>query len=199
MWPRSSIPRVSTMLRKMASRSSRSSPASFTSDSEPTGSASLAIAMRKTPGIGGRAQLYRSGLPGRCGGTPRVVPVAIVTGSDSGIGKATAVALAREGYDIGITWHEDEEGARHTVSEVEGQGGRAALRRLDLARLPDAAGVIDELADELGGVDVLVNNAGTSRQAPFLELAYEDWLHTLDVDLNGAFLCGQRAARRMVA
>jgi len=126
------------------------------------------------------------------------VPVAIVTGSDSGIGKATAVALARAGYDAGITWHEDEEGARDTVAEVEGNGRRAALRRLDLARLPGAAGVIDELADELGGVDVLVNNAGTSRQAPFLELAYEDWLHTLDVDLNGAFLCGQRAARRMV-
>jgi NAD(P)-dependent dehydrogenase (short-subunit alcohol dehydrogenase family) len=126
------------------------------------------------------------------------VPVAIVTGSDSGIGKATAVALALEGYDVGITWHEDEEGARETVSEVESHGRRAALRRLDLARLPDAAGVIDELADELGGVDVLVNNAGTSRQAPFLELSYEDWLHTLDVDLNGAFLCGQQAARRMV-
>jgi NAD(P)-dependent dehydrogenase (short-subunit alcohol dehydrogenase family) len=47
----------------------------------------------------------------------------------------------------------------------------------------------------LEGVDVLVNNAGTSRRAPFLELAYEDWLHTLDVDLNGAFLCAQRAAR----
>src|SRR3954452_20334756 len=138
----------------MPSRSSRSSPASFTSDSEPTGSASLAIAMRKTPGIRRTAQLYPLRLPGRRPGTPRVVPFAIVTASDSGIGKATAVALAREGYDVGITWHEDEEGARDTASEVEAAGRRAVVRRLDLTSLPEAAGVIDELAEELGGVNV---------------------------------------------
>ena len=124
--------------------------------------------------------------------------VAVVTGSDSGIGEATAVALAGAGHDVGITWHEDETGALETAGKVEGQGRRAAVRRLDLAELPRAADVIDDLADALGGLDVFVNNAATSRQAPFLELAYEDWRHTLDVDLTGAFLCAQRAARRMV-
>jgi NAD(P)-dependent dehydrogenase (short-subunit alcohol dehydrogenase family) len=126
------------------------------------------------------------------------VPSAIVTGSDSGIGKATAVHLARAGFDVGITWHEDEDGARATAREVESEGRRAEVRQLDLARLPGAADVVDELAEALGGVDVLVNNSGTSRQAPFVELSYEDWLHTLDVDLHGAFLCAQRAARRMI-
>jgi NAD(P)-dependent dehydrogenase (short-subunit alcohol dehydrogenase family) len=126
------------------------------------------------------------------------VRAAIVTGSDSGIGKATAVALARVGHDIGITWHEDEDGARETAREVEASGRRAEIRRLDLAQLPGAADVIDELAGALGGVDVLVNNSGTSRQSSFLELSFDDWRHTLDVDLNGAFLCAQRAARRMV-
>jgi len=126
------------------------------------------------------------------------VPVAIVTGSDSGIGKATAVRLAEAGYDIGITWHEDEEGAANTAREVGAAGRPAAVRRLDLAELPDAVDAIDELITALEGIDVLVNNAGTSRRAPFLELPYEDWLHTLDVDLNGAFLCAQRAARAMV-
>jgi NAD(P)-dependent dehydrogenase (short-subunit alcohol dehydrogenase family) len=124
--------------------------------------------------------------------------VAIVTGSDSGIGKATAVALAHDGFDLGITWHTDEDGALSTAREVEQAGRRAEVRQLDLARLPAAADVVDELADALGGLDVLVNNSGTSRQAPFLELDYEDWRHTLAVDLDGAFLCGQRAARRMV-
>jgi NAD(P)-dependent dehydrogenase (short-subunit alcohol dehydrogenase family) len=124
--------------------------------------------------------------------------VAIVTGSDSGIGKATSVELARHGFDIGITWHQDEEGARETAGEVSSQGRRAEVRRLDLAQLPAAAETIDELADALGGVDVLVNNSGTSRAAPALELAYDDWRHTLAVDLDGAFLCAQRAARRMV-
>jgi NAD(P)-dependent dehydrogenase (short-subunit alcohol dehydrogenase family) len=126
------------------------------------------------------------------------VPVAIVTGSDSGIGKAIAVALARDGFDAGITWHEDEEGAGRTEQEVRALGRAAQVRRLDLARLPEAADVVDELVEALGGVDVLVNNAGTSRQAPFLDLAWEDWRHTLAVDLDGAFLCAQRAARAMV-
>jgi NAD(P)-dependent dehydrogenase (short-subunit alcohol dehydrogenase family) len=128
-----------------------------------------------------------------------VARVAIVTGSDSGIGKATAVALAAAGCDVGVTWHEDEEGARKTAREVEETGRRAEVRRLDLAQLPGAADVVDELADALGGLDVFVNNSGTSRQGSFLELGWEDWRHTLAVDLDGAFLCAQRAARRLVA
>jgi NAD(P)-dependent dehydrogenase (short-subunit alcohol dehydrogenase family) len=126
------------------------------------------------------------------------VPVAIVTGSDSGIGKATAVALARDGFDVGVTWHADEDGATGTAGEVRALGRRAAVRRLDLAQLPAAADVVDELAEELGGLDLLVNNSGTSRSSPFLDLSWEDWRHTLAVDLDGAFLCAQRAARRMV-
>jgi NAD(P)-dependent dehydrogenase (short-subunit alcohol dehydrogenase family) len=127
------------------------------------------------------------------------MPAAIVTGSDSGIGKATAVALARDGLDVGITWHADEEGARATACEVEDAGRNSEVRRLDLTELPAAADVVDELADALGGVDVFVNNAGTSRRAPFVELTYDDWRETLAVDLDGAFLCAQRAARRMIA
>ncbi len=127
------------------------------------------------------------------------MPAAIVTGSDSGIGKATAVHLARAGYDVGVTWHEDEEGAHETVREVEVEGRRAEVRRLDLSNLPVAANVIDDLARALGGVDVFVNNSGTNRRAPFVELSWEDWTNTLDVDLNGAFLCAQRAARLMIA
>jgi hypothetical protein len=126
------------------------------------------------------------------------VPVAIVTGADSGIGKATAVALARDGFDVGITWHTDEDGANGTAQEVRALGRTAELRQIDLSKLPKAAETIDELIDALGGVDVLVNNAGMSSSAPFLELSWEDWRETLSVDLDGPFLCAQRAARRMV-
>jgi NAD(P)-dependent dehydrogenase (short-subunit alcohol dehydrogenase family) len=113
---------------------------------------------------------------------------AIVTGSDSGIGRATAVALARTGCDVGVTWHSDEDGARGTAKEITELGRRAEVRQLDLTRLPAAVDVIDELADELGGVDVLVNNSGTGTATPLL-----------DIDYDGAFLCLQRAARRMIA
>ena len=123
---------------------------------------------------------------------------AVVTGSDSGIGKATAIALARTGVDVGITWHRDEDGAERTRLEVEKAGARAAVARLDLTDLPGAADVIDRLADELGGVDVLVNNAGMMSATAFMELDYAAWRKVIDVDLDGAFLCSQRAARRMI-
>jgi NAD(P)-dependent dehydrogenase (short-subunit alcohol dehydrogenase family) len=125
--------------------------------------------------------------------------VAVVTGSDSGIGKATAVRLAADGFDVGITWHTDREGAEGTAAEVEAVGRRAEVRQLDLEQLPEAAAAVDELADALGGLDALVNNAGTGVSTPFLELDWDEWRKVLSVDLDGQFLCAQRAARRMAA
>jgi len=126
------------------------------------------------------------------------VPTAIVTASDSGIGKASAVTLADAGFDVGITWRGDEAGAAGTAAEVRAKGRAAEVRRLDLAELPAAADTIGELADALGGLDVLVNNAGTGHLTSVLELSFEEWRRVLGVDLDGAFLCAQRAARIMV-
>jgi NAD(P)-dependent dehydrogenase (short-subunit alcohol dehydrogenase family) len=131
-------------------------------------------------------------------GTRVSVPAAIVTASDSGIGKASAVALAEAGFDLGITWNTDEEGARGTAAEVEAHGRRAEVRHLDLSRLPEAADVIDDLADALGGLDVLVNNAGRGSSTRVVELTFEEWRDVVAVNLDGAFLCSQRAARRML-
>jgi NAD(P)-dependent dehydrogenase (short-subunit alcohol dehydrogenase family) len=126
-------------------------------------------------------------------------PVAIVTASDSGIGQESAKALAQSGFDLGITYREDEAGARETLEAVEAAGRRGEVRQMDLTDLPGAAGVIDDLADALGGVDVLVNNAGTGDPTgEFLRLGYEEWRQVIDTNLSGAFLCAQRAARRMV-
>ena len=74
------------------------------------------------------------------------MPVAIVTGSDSGIGRATAVRLAADGFDIGVTWHEDEQGAQETADEVRRHARRAEVRRLDLADLPAAAAAVTPAA-----------------------------------------------------
>jgi NAD(P)-dependent dehydrogenase (short-subunit alcohol dehydrogenase family) len=125
--------------------------------------------------------------------------VAIVTGSESGIGRATAVALAEQGFDVGITWYREQAAGEHTAEEVRALGRRAEVRQLDLTRLPGAADVVDELAEALGGVDVLVNNAGTGHSTSVLDLDYDTWREVLATDLDGAFLCLQRAARRMVA
>jgi NAD(P)-dependent dehydrogenase (short-subunit alcohol dehydrogenase family) len=130
-------------------------------------------------------------------GTRSVVASAIVTGSDSGIGKASAVALAEAGFDVGITWHRDEQGAEDAAREVREHGRRAEVRRLDLLELGDVPGVIEELAGELGELRALVNNAGTGHLTPFLELSLAEWEQVIGVDLTGAFVAGQAAARIM--
>lgn len=124
---------------------------------------------------------------------------AIVTAADSGIGRATAVALAEAGLDIGLTWHCDEPGAKETAEYVNQAGSTAELAHLDPADLDRCGDAIDELAGRLGGVDVFVSNAeaGTARAA--LEMPLHEWRHALAAGLDGAFACIQRAGRRMVA
>jgi NAD(P)-dependent dehydrogenase (short-subunit alcohol dehydrogenase family) len=124
---------------------------------------------------------------------------AIVTASDSGIGRATAVALAHEGMDIGVTWHSDQAGADDTAAQVRAAGVRAEMMHLDTSALDSCGDVIDELAGRLGGVDVFVNNAGTGSATLALEMTVGQWRHVVATNLDGAFLCLQRAARRMVA
>lgn len=125
---------------------------------------------------------------------------AIVTAGDSGIGKATCVALAQAGFDVGLTYNTDEQGAQGTAEEVRGAGRTAEVRHLDLTDPQSGAAVVDGLCEALGGtLDVLVNNAGTGGAGPFLETSFEDWRRTIAVDLDGAFVCAQAAARRMVA
>jgi NAD(P)-dependent dehydrogenase (short-subunit alcohol dehydrogenase family) len=124
---------------------------------------------------------------------------AIVTGSDSGIGRATSVALAGAGHDVGVTFRTDADGARGTAQEVEAAGRRVAVRQLDVSDADAAARVTAELCDELGGVHVLVNNAGTGHQTPFLELELDEWRRVVDTDLTGAFVVARECARRMAA
>jgi NAD(P)-dependent dehydrogenase (short-subunit alcohol dehydrogenase family) len=126
------------------------------------------------------------------------MPVAIVTGGNSGIGRASAVALAARGFDLGIVWHSEEERAQETVAECESHGVRAVARHADLEEVPGADAVIDELAEELGGLDALVNNAGTGHSTPFVETELETFRQVLELDLVAPFLCAQRAARRML-
>ncbi|HEY7876555.1 MAG TPA: SDR family oxidoreductase [Actinomycetota bacterium] len=123
---------------------------------------------------------------------------AIVTGGSSGIGKATAVALAQAGYDVAVTWLDDESGAKEVANEIAAEGRRAAIRHLDLSAPETGAAVIDDLVAELDGLDVLVNNAGAGHSDAVLDLSLEDFRRVLDIDLTGAFVCAQAAVRHMV-
>jgi NAD(P)-dependent dehydrogenase (short-subunit alcohol dehydrogenase family) len=128
----------------------------------------------------------------------RALPrLAVVTGSDSGIGQATAQLLASEGFDLGLTCHEDVEGVRATAREVESRGQRCFVEPFDAAA-QDAGSVVDILADRLGGLGVLVNVAGTGHSDRVVDLSYETWRHVLATDLDGPFLCARAAARRMI-
>ena len=123
--------------------------------------------------------------------------LAIVTGADSGIGQATAELLASEGFDVGLTLHHDEQGARATAAEVEKRGQRCFVEPFDAAS-PDAGAVVDRLADQLGGLGVLVNVAGTGHSERVVDLPYQKWREVLATDLDGPFLCAQQASRRMI-
>ncbi|MBV2365423.1 SDR family oxidoreductase [Streptomonospora nanhaiensis] len=132
--------------------------------------------------------------PDQFGDYPRT---AVVTGGDSGIGRATAVRLAQAGFDIGLTYHSDEEGAGITAEEVRAAGRRAEVRRHDLTDPVAGSRVVDDLTEVLGGIGVLVNNAGRGTSQGLLDMDYDLWRATLAVDLDAPFLCSQAAARHM--
>ncbi|MDQ1203331.1 SDR family oxidoreductase [Rhodococcus sp. SORGH_AS_0303] len=131
-------------------------------------------------------------------GSDFVPRTAVVTGGDSGIGRAVAVALAGGGLDVGVTYNRDREGAEATVAEIRALGCSGFSAHMDLTDLPGAPFAVDSLASELGGIDVLVNCSGTGTATSFLDLDFDSWRTVLSVDVDGAFLCGQHAARLMV-
>jgi len=126
------------------------------------------------------------------------MPVAIVTGASSGIGRAAASALAAAGHDVGLTTRRNARGAQAACREVRRLGRRAAWSAQDFADPGGAARAVEHLAGELGGVDVLVNNAGANRRCPALDESVDSFRWVLDVDLVSVFACARAAARLMV-
>ncbi|WP_026553223.1 SDR family oxidoreductase [Arthrobacter sp. H20] len=124
---------------------------------------------------------------------------AIVTGSNSGIGRATALALAKAGCDVGITWHSDEDGANETARLVSEFGRKAVVTQLDTTDAPACGDVVDQMISDLGGIDVFVNNAGVNGGTPFMDTSYDEWRGTVAANLDGAFVCIQRAAAKMIS
>ena len=126
--------------------------------------------------------------------------VALVTGAQQGIGRAIALALARDGADVGINYYLDDPGAAEAVAaEARALGRRAVVVPADVARATDVDAMLATVSRTLGVPDVLVNNAGIFPRVAFLDMSEREWDHVLAVNLKGSFLAAQAAARAMVA
>ena len=114
--------------------------------------------------------------------------VAIVAGSDSGIGQAIAIEFAREGANVAVTYHSDEEGARETERMVTDAGSRAFVTRVDVRKESDVEALFDETKKRLGTPTILVNNAGMGGPGDEVSrLSTEDWARVIETNLYGPF------------
>ena len=126
--------------------------------------------------------------------------VALVTGAEVGIGRATALALAREGADVAVHYYTDEEGARAAVAEIEALGRRAAVFQGDLMKHADVTRVVGDATALFGRIDVLVNNAGGLLGRHALVDMTEEFFHAvMDVNVLTTFLCCRAVAPGMIA
>jgi 3-oxoacyl-[acyl-carrier protein] reductase len=125
--------------------------------------------------------------------------IALVTGGNTGIGRAVALAYAAEGADVAVAWVAQEPAARSLVAEVERLGRRGLAVRCDVTREPEVRGLVQSVVDRFGRVDVLVNNAGIQKAQPITETPLEDWERMMAVHLRGAFLCCREVAPVMIA
>ncbi len=123
--------------------------------------------------------------------------VALVTGSGSGIGKATVKAFAKEGAKVVVT-DIAEERAKEVAEEIRNEGGEAISIKADVSKPEDAKMLVDETIKAYGKIDILVNNAGTVRDATIAKMTIDMWDTVINVCLKGAFLCSKFASTHMV-
>lgn len=123
---------------------------------------------------------------------------ALVTGANSGIGKATAIGLARAGADVVVNYVAGADEAAKVVREIEGLGVRAYAHEADVSQEDQVVGMVSRMVGELGTIDIMVANAGLQRDAPSTEMTIEQWRKVLDVNLTGQFLCAREAAKEFL-
>jgi len=125
--------------------------------------------------------------------------VAIVTGSALNIGRATALALARDGYRVMVTARSSADDCARTAALIVEAGGEAAVHLADISDASQAKGLIEAAVSRFGRLDVLVNNASVRRQTKFSDLGVEEWREIMGSTLDGAFYCAHAAAPHILA
>jgi NAD(P)-dependent dehydrogenase (short-subunit alcohol dehydrogenase family) len=124
--------------------------------------------------------------------------VALITGAGSGIGRATALLFAKEGADIAVN-DINLVSARETVEMIKPLGRKAIAVKADVAEEKEVSAMVDRTIKELGGVDILINNAGVEGFGPLQDCTVENWDRVMAVNLRGDFLCAKYAGRWMIA
>jgi glucose 1-dehydrogenase len=120
---------------------------------------------------------------------------ALVTGANSGIGKATAIGLGRAGADVVVNYVADRESAEKVVEEISSFGVRAAAIEADVSKEDQVTAMTDRMVEEFGTIDILVANAGLQRDARLTEMTLAQWQKVIDVNLTGQFLCAREAVK----
>ena len=123
---------------------------------------------------------------------------ALVTGANSGIGRAVAVALGEAGADVVVNYVTHEEAAAEVVEEIQGHGVAAYAHQADVAREDEVQAMFARMLAQFGTIDILVANAGLQRDAPFHAMTLEQWNEVLSVNLTGQFLCAREALREFL-
>ena len=123
--------------------------------------------------------------------------VALITGASGGIGRSIAIEMGRRGAAVAVNYIGASDAAREVTDVIAREGGAAIAIEADVSRSDDVERMMAEVVSKLGRIDVLVNNAGIEKEAPFLEKSEREWDRVLAVNLKGPFLCAQRAAREM--
>ncbi|MFF3332840.1 SDR family oxidoreductase [Streptomyces sp. NPDC002888] len=123
---------------------------------------------------------------------------ALVTGANSGIGRATAIALGRAGADVVVNYVAGREEADKVVGEIASFGVRAAAFEADVSDEDQVVAMMDRMVQEFGTIDILVANAGMQRDASFTEMTLAQWQKVLDVNLTGQFLCAREATKEFL-
>jgi 3-oxoacyl-[acyl-carrier protein] reductase len=125
--------------------------------------------------------------------------VALVTGSSRGVGKAIALAFAKEGAKVMVNYTSNEKAANEVMETIQKMGGQARVFKADVAKKAEAQALVQATVDAFGGLDILVNNAGFTRPAMMLKMTEEQWDAVVNIHLKGAWLCAQAAAPHMIA